>query len=59
MFCGNGGSAADAQHLATELVVKSKSPFENPTSSSAILNGRDILERSEVRCIVIGWNEPE
>lgn len=22
MFCGNGGSAADAQHLATELVVK-------------------------------------
>ena len=22
LFCGNGGSAADAQHLATELVVK-------------------------------------
>lgn len=22
MFCGNGGSAADAQHLATELVVR-------------------------------------
>ncbi len=22
MFCGNGGSAADAQHLTTELVVK-------------------------------------
>ena len=21
LFCGNGGSAADAQHLATELVV--------------------------------------
>lgn len=24
MFCGNGGSAADAQHLAAELVVKYK-----------------------------------
>lgn len=24
LFCGNGGSAADAQHLATELVVKYK-----------------------------------
>ena len=22
MFCGNGGSASDAQHLAAELVVK-------------------------------------
>jgi phosphoheptose isomerase len=22
MFCGNGGSAADAQHLATEYVVR-------------------------------------
>jgi D-sedoheptulose 7-phosphate isomerase len=24
MFCGNGGSAADSQHLATELVVRYK-----------------------------------
>ena len=24
LFCGNGGSAADAQHLAAELVVKYK-----------------------------------
>jgi len=24
LFCGNGGSAADAQHLATELVVRYK-----------------------------------
>ena len=22
MFCGNGGSAADAQHLAAELLVR-------------------------------------
>ena len=22
MFCGNGGSAADSQHLATEMLVR-------------------------------------
>ncbi len=27
MFCGNGGSAADSQHLATELVVRLSSAF--------------------------------
>jgi D-sedoheptulose 7-phosphate isomerase len=26
LFCGNGGSAADSQHLATELTVKFKKP---------------------------------
>ena len=26
LFCGNGGSAADCQHLATELTVKFKHP---------------------------------
>jgi D-sedoheptulose 7-phosphate isomerase len=28
MFCGNGGSAADSQHLATELVVRLTGRFE-------------------------------
>lgn len=27
MFCGNGGSAADSQHLATELVVRLSGEF--------------------------------
>lgn len=27
IFCGNGGSAADAQHLATEFVVRFRSDF--------------------------------
>ncbi|MDP3372387.1 MAG: SIS domain-containing protein [Candidatus Paracaedibacteraceae bacterium] len=27
-FCGNGGSAADAQHLAAELLVRLRSPVE-------------------------------
>lgn len=28
MFCGNGGSAADSQHLATELVVRLTGRFD-------------------------------
>lgn len=30
MFCGNGGSAADSQHLAAELVVRLRSTFQRP-----------------------------
>ncbi len=30
MFCGNGGSAADSQHLATEIVVRLSSSFDRP-----------------------------
>ena len=30
LFCGNGGSAADAQHIAAELVVRLKSDFDRP-----------------------------
>ncbi len=30
MLCGNGGSAADAQHIAAELVVRLKSSFNRP-----------------------------
>ena len=30
MFCGNGGSAADSQHLATELVVRLRGKVERP-----------------------------
>jgi D-sedoheptulose 7-phosphate isomerase len=30
MFCGNGGSAADSQHLAAELVVRLRSSFSRP-----------------------------
>jgi D-sedoheptulose 7-phosphate isomerase len=28
MFCGNGGSAADSQHLATELLIRLRSSVE-------------------------------
>ena len=37
MFCGNGGSAADAQHLAAELLIRLSIPppvsrIESPSS---------------------------
>lgn len=31
MFCGNGGSAADSQHLATELIIRLRSAVERPS----------------------------
>ena len=31
MFCGNGGSAADAQHLATELLIRLRGSVERPS----------------------------
>jgi D-sedoheptulose 7-phosphate isomerase len=31
MFCGNGGSAADSQHLATELLIRLRSSVERPS----------------------------
>jgi len=30
IFCGNGGSAADSQHLAAELVIRLRSTFNRP-----------------------------
>jgi D-sedoheptulose 7-phosphate isomerase len=31
MFCGNGGSAADSQHLATELLIRLRGLVERPS----------------------------
>ncbi len=31
LFCGNGGSAADAQHLATEFLIRLRSDRERPS----------------------------
>ena len=51
MLCGNGGSAADAQHLATEMVVRLSHDIERPgipalalTTDTSILTagGNDI-----------------
>lgn len=51
MFCGNGGSAADSQHLATELVIRLSHDVKRPAfgaislttdSSNLSAGGNDI-----------------
>ncbi len=37
MFCGNGGSAADSQHLATELVIRLSHNIERPAFAAISL----------------------
>jgi len=41
MFCGNGGSAADAQHLAAEMLIRLR-PMNNREGVSAIALSQDI-----------------
>ena len=37
MFCGNGGSAADAQHLATEMLIRLRPNVERPSIAALAL----------------------
>jgi len=37
LFCGNGGSAADSQHLAAELVVRLRSSINRPALAAIAL----------------------
>lgn len=37
LFCGNGGSAADSQHLAAELVVRLRSHINRPALAAIAL----------------------
>lgn len=41
MFCGNGGSAADAQHLAAEMLIRLR-PKNNRAGIAAIALAQDI-----------------
>lgn len=38
LICGNGGSAADAQHMAAELVGRLRSEFDRPAIPALALN---------------------
>lgn len=38
LLCGNGGSAADAQHLATELTIRYRSGVDRPALPAIALN---------------------
>ena len=37
MFCGNGGSAADSQHLATEMLIRLRPKVERPSIAALAL----------------------
>ena len=37
LFCGNGGSAADAQHLATEMLIRLRPKSERPAIAALAL----------------------
>ena len=37
MFCGNGGSAADSQHLAAELVIRLRGHVNRPAITAMAL----------------------
>jgi D-sedoheptulose 7-phosphate isomerase len=37
MFCGNGGSAADSQHLATEMLIRLRPKTERPSIAALAL----------------------
>jgi len=37
MFCGNGGSAADSQHLATEMLIRLRGSHERPSLAALAL----------------------
>ena len=38
LLCGNGGSAADAQHLATELTIRYRSSVDRPALAAIALS---------------------
>jgi len=37
IFCGNGGSAADSQHLATEMLIRLRGSVERPSYAALAL----------------------
>jgi len=44
LFCGNGGSAADAQHLTAEFVVRLRSAFDrNPLPAISLTTNSSLL----------------
>jgi D-sedoheptulose 7-phosphate isomerase len=46
LFCGNGGSAADCQHIATELVVRMNKPNRPPLAAIALTTDSSNLTAS-------------
>lgn len=67
LICGNGGSAADAQHIATEFTIRYRSTVNRPampaialtTDSSALTGGANDLGYDNVFArLVEAWGKP-
>lgn len=43
LLCGNGGSAADSQHIATELVIRMSKPNRPPVPAIALTTDTSML----------------
>ncbi|HEV8539449.1 MAG TPA: D-sedoheptulose 7-phosphate isomerase [Bacteroidota bacterium] len=43
LLCGNGGSAADSQHIATELVIRMNKPDRPPLAAIALTTDSSML----------------
>ncbi|HYQ86432.1 MAG TPA: D-sedoheptulose 7-phosphate isomerase [Bacteroidota bacterium] len=43
LICGNGGSAADSQHIATELVIRMSKPDRPPLAAIALTTDTSML----------------
>ena len=43
LLCGNGGSAADSQHIATELVIRMSKPTRPPLAAIALTTDTSML----------------
>ena len=43
LICGNGGSAADSQHIATELVIRMSKPDRPPLAAIALTTDSSML----------------
>ncbi|MDI6778651.1 MAG: D-sedoheptulose 7-phosphate isomerase [Bacteroidota bacterium] len=43
LLCGNGGSAADSQHMATELVIRMSKPNRPPVPAIALTTDTSML----------------
>lgn len=67
LICGNGGSAADAQHIATEFTIRYRSTVNRPampaialtTDSSALTGGANDIGYDNVFArLVEAWGKP-
>ena len=55
MFCGNGGSAADSQHLATELLIRLRGSVERPSWPALALTMDPAAQQDSVRLYINGF----